>query len=145
MGPTRTISAVVDEVNMGNVYARSGPSIGLRATAPYVGGVAAPGGGQTVPAASSAPSTAGDQVVAKAFMVGNQGSIVSAFLVILALLVLLMFSAKKLGGEGEFSNIKMSFYNVLVISLAAIIGIPLFKALFTYIPVPGISKYALSV
>ena len=44
--------------------------------------------------------------------------------VFLGLLLLLMFIANKLGEDGEFGNIKLSAYNVLIISLAATVGQP---------------------
>lgn len=76
--------------------------------------------------------------------IGNQGSAIMAGLVFLGLLIGLMFVAKRLGNEGDFSNIKLSAFNVLVISLAALIGLPVWKYLFTRFPVPGLSTWALA-
>ena len=44
--------------------------------------------------------------------------------VFLALLLGLMFLAKRVGTDDDFRSIKPSAYNVLTISLAAIVGIP---------------------
>lgn len=61
-------------------------------------------------------------------------------------LVVLMWGAQKFGSEGEdFKNIKLSFFNILVISLAAILGISLFKILFTKVQVPGLSPLIAAV
>lgn len=62
-----------------------------------------------------------------------------------ALLIILMFAAAKLdGGDGKFSNIKGSFYNVLIIGLAAIAFIPLAKMVALRVKIPGISHWILA-
>ena len=65
--------------------------------------------------------------------------------VIAALLVALMYVAGRVGKEGEFSNIKLSAYNILVITLAAMIGFGLFKVTFAKFRVPGLSTYVHAV
>lgn len=61
-------------------------------------------------------------------------------------LVVLMWGAQKWGSQGEdFKNIKMSFFNILVISLASILGITLFKILFVRVRVPGLSDLIAAV
>jgi hypothetical protein len=89
-------------------------------------------------ASSSAPSNPAP------VMVGNQPNILVAGLVFVVLLLLLMFTAHKVGNESDFKNIKVSAYNALVIGLAAVITIPVFKYLFTKIPVPGLSTWVMA-
>lgn len=58
----------------------------------------------------------------------------------------LMWGAQRWGSEGEdFKTIRLSMYNILVISLAAILGISLFKILFTKLTVPGLSDLIAAV
>lgn len=64
---------------------------------------------------------------------------------LIILFVLLGIVAKKAGNESEFSNIRLSAYNVLMITLAAVIGIVGLKALFAKLPVPGLSTVLAAV
>jgi len=64
--------------------------------------------------------------------------------VFLGLLVLLMFIANRLGEESEFGNIKLSAYNVLIISLAATVGQPIWKYLAFRSGIKPISDWALA-
>jgi hypothetical protein len=83
--------------------------------------------------------------VAMAATVGASGNPLMAWGILIILLFALMFIAKRVGSEqSEFASIKMSFYNVIVISLAAVIGINFFKLVFTKFPVPGISTIFLN-
>jgi hypothetical protein len=86
---------------------------------------------------SNDASNTGD--VQKALAVGATGNTVTWWVSMAALLVLLMYSSQKFDGGGSYSNLKLSAYNILTITLAAIIGISLFKVLFTKFPVPGVS------
>ena len=49
--------------------------------------------------------------------------------ILVGLLIGLMFLGQKVGGVEPFSNIKMTFYNVVIITLCAIIGLSALKAL----------------
>lgn len=63
-------------------------------------------------------------------------------IIIVVALFALMWIAERFGSEGKsFSNIKLSAYNVLVIGLAAAIGLVTFKAFFTRFPVPGATTF----
>lgn len=64
---------------------------------------------------------------------------------ILAVYLVLSFIAKKAGQAEEFKNIRLSAYNVLTITLAAIIGLTLVKVAFTKFPVPGITPLVQAV
>lgn len=61
--------------------------------------------------------------------------------VLAVLLVGLMFAAKKAGQGSEFGNIKLSFYNVLTITLAAAVGVGFLKVVFSRFQVPGLTTY----
>ena len=82
--------------------------------------------------------------VAKAVSIGGQSSAVIGGVVFLALLLGLMFLAKYVGTDDDFRSIKPSAYNVLTISLAAIVGIPVWKFLVTKFPIPGVSTWVLT-
>lgn len=60
------------------------------------------------------------------------------------LLVLLMLIAQRLGAADDFSNIRASFYNVVVIGLSAAIFIPLLKLFAVKVPSPA-SGFILSI
>ena len=66
------------------------------------------------------------------------------FLVLAGMLVLLGFAARKYGTVEEFRDVRLSVYNVLIISLAAIIGINFWKIVFTKFPVPHITPVILA-
>lgn len=82
--------------------------------------------------------------VLKAVSIGGQSSAIIGGLVFLGLLLGLMFLAKRLGTDSDFAGIKPSAYNVLTISLAAIVGLPVWKYLVTRFPIPGVSTWVLS-
>lgn len=82
--------------------------------------------------------------VAKAVSIGGQSSAVIGGVVFLALMLGLMFLAKSVGTDDDFRSIKPSAYNVLTISLAAIVGIPVWKFLVTKFPIPGVSTWVLT-
>lgn len=82
--------------------------------------------------------------VSRAQMIGGQGSAVIAGIVLFGLLFGLMFLAKRLGTDDDFKSIKPTIYNVLTISLAAAVGLPLWKFAVTRFPVPGVSTWILA-
>ena len=63
----------------------------------------------------------------------------------LALLMVMVFVARKAGGDDEFRNIKPTFYNVMAITLTAIVGIVGRKVIATRWRVPGASDVRLAV
>ena len=82
---------------------------------------------------------------AVAAQIGASGSPLLALGVIAVLLFALMFIAKRFGSEAsEFASVKLSFYNIIVISLAAVIGINFFKLVFTKVKIPGVSAVFLA-
>ncbi len=95
---------------------------------------------------NGATATAGDSgEVSNSLSVGAQASPVIGAVVFLAMIIALAFLAKRFGGEEEFRNVRVSPYNVLIVSLAAIIGIPVWKYAFTKLPLPGVSTWVQSV
>lgn len=86
-------------------------------------------------AVNSVPSPATGAQAAQ----GLKAFSITWWLVMLAVLIGLMLLARLLGkGEG-FSNIKLSAYNLLVIGLAAVLGISFYKGLFGTFRVPYLS------
>ncbi len=59
--------------------------------------------------------------------------------VLVAALIGLKVVAERLGQGEEFRSIRVSIHNVLIISLAAIIGIAFFKVVFNRWRVPGLT------
>lgn len=86
----------------------------------------------------------GGSEVEQAAAVGMQGNLAIAGLVLFALLFGLMFLAKRLGTDDDFKSLKPSFYNVITVSLAAAVGLPIWKFVFTKLKVPGVSAWILA-
>lgn len=80
-----------------------------------------------------------------ALTIGGQTNPLMGLAVFGALVVGVMLLAQHLGEGEDFRNIRASAYNVLVISLVAVAGIPVWKFLFTRVKVPGVSAWVLSV
>jgi hypothetical protein len=91
--------------------------------------------GQNTPTSDAEQAVATYQPASNVFVGGA---------VFLGLLVLLMFVANRLGEESEFSNIKLSAYNVLIIGLAATVGQPIWKYLAFRSGIKPISDWALA-
>lgn len=85
-----------------------------------------------------------DMHVQEALQIGGQASPLMGLVVFVLMIVALTYIFGRYGGEGAFSNIKGSAYNVLLISLVAVAGIPVWKYAFTRIKVPGVSTWVLS-
>jgi hypothetical protein len=139
-------------LGVNDVYARGiyptamGPTLGTAGSSltPYDGdmtgmGFSAPinaDGSVTPPPtdATGAPDTS-----------GVAGQPLSWWFLLVVMLVALMYTAKKLGAGEEFKNLKLSVYNVVVISLAAIVGIGFFKVVFNKFKVPGLTNFVNAV
>lgn len=71
---------------------------------------------------------------------GTMGSPVVWLVVIVLLLIGFRFLAQK-GGEGaQFANLKVTVWNVILITLVAVVGITFMKVVFAKIPVPGLTQ-----
>lgn len=64
---------------------------------------------------------------------------------LIVVFIVLGMIAKKAGNESEFTNIRVSAYNILQVTLMAIIGIAGLKVVFTRFRVPGISTLVQAV
>lgn len=109
------------------------------------------GGGTTGTRASAfAPYTAGRPGTEVPTGGGSGGGFfgkpLSWWFVIVVLTVALMWTAQRYGSEGEqFKNVRLSVYNIVVISLAAMIGFGAFKVIFGKVRVPGLSDFVQAV
>ncbi len=102
------------------------------------------GAADTDPVTPANASAKGE--VAQAAAVGSMGNPLIWFVTFLVLLFALMFIAKRFGSEAsEFASIKLSFYNLVVIAFAAMIGINLFKMVFNRFKVPGLTTFVNAV
>lgn len=120
-----------------NVYpTANGPTTGVRASAatPYAAALTS----QT----SQAGTDSDGAIVTKGAFLGQP---FTWWGLLFAMLLGLMFVARKLGSDDEFRNIRLSAYNVIVISLAAIVGIAFFKVVFSRFRVPGLSDVVAAV
>lgn len=84
--------------------------------------------------------------VEDALAVGGQANPLVGFLVFLALVAATMWIAHRVGAaDGQFSNLKASAYNALMVGWLAILAIPVWKFVFTRFKVPGVSTWVHSV
>lgn len=91
---------------------------------------------------SQDPNSAGNPDGERAAPTGGLfGQPLTWWAVLAALLFGLMFAAKKAGQDSEFGNLRLSFYNILTVTLAAAVGIGFLKVVFTRVTVPGLSTY----
>jgi hypothetical protein len=104
-------------------------------------------GSAASPSDAVAPVNAGTQPeVVRAASVGALGNPLTWWVTIAVLLFALMFVAKRFGSEAsEFASIKLSVYNIVVITLAAVIGITFGKAALTRFKIPGLTTVMLAV
>ena len=126
---------VNNSVGVRNIYgAASGATTGQRAgaqTPATAGGVGMQDDGTNI--TDSVPTG------------GMFGKPLAWWAVFVVLLVALMWVAKRAGQASEFSNIRLSFYNILTIALAAAVGIGFLKVVFGRFTVPGLSTYVLAL
>jgi hypothetical protein len=67
------------------------------------------------------------------------GHAVTWWICIGIVLVVIKFLAEKGGDAGEFKNVRVGFFNIMVITLSAVVGLTLLKWVFGYYTIPGIS------
>jgi hypothetical protein len=129
----------VNQTFLRNIYpSATGQTVAVGGTGAQTNMVNNATPGQRVPGVDS------PDPVQRAVTIGNQANPVVAGLVLLGLLVGLMFLAKRLGADDDFRSIRPTVYNVIVISMAAVIGLPFWKYLATKFPVPGVSGWILA-
>ena len=129
-------SPVVNTTNIRNIYPGSGAaSTGLRASA---------GSNFTGRTTVSSSSEMGSSEVAQAVEVGNSQNPFVYWGAMVVVLLTLMWFSQRFGTMDEFKNIKLSAYNILVITLAAMLGFNLLKVVFTKWKVPGVTAVVLA-
>lgn len=135
-------SDVNNAINTRSIYPEgSGPTTAGRAGAltPYTAGRY--GGG-----VSSGASGNSNTLTSAPDSGGVFGKPVSWWVVLVIATVGLMYGAQRFGSQGEeFKTVKLSVYNIIVITLAAMIGFGAFKVVFGRFKVPGWSEYVMAV
>lgn len=107
-----------NEVTSGSITPANGPSVAAAATGSNKRSLTVSGSNSTAAPASAGAS--GGSAPA--------GSLVTGLIVFSALVAIIMFVTHKWGGESsDFSNVRASVYNVLIISLIAFVGLPVLK------------------
>lgn len=115
---------------------------------PRAGGTPTTSVRATAGASPRSPSPTGEAIsgdLGRAFTVAAASNPLYGFVVLAVLLVALSLLSQRVGTQEEFRNIRLSVFNVVVISLAAMIGILFWKVLFTRFPVPHITPAVLAV
>jgi hypothetical protein len=127
----------VDYLPIRNVY----PTLGGRT----LGDIAT---GETLgpPPEAVAAAGAAEAQVQQALAIGQRMSPVVGFLVFLLVAVLAAMLAQRVATDAERTGlVRASAVNALTVSAFAIAGIPVWKWIFTKVPVPGVSTWVLSV
>lgn len=76
---------------------------------------------------------------------GLLGQPVAWWVLLLALLYAVRFAGAKLGNGEEFRNLKVSVFNIVTVSLMAVVGIGFLKVLFNRFKVPGLTPFVNAV
>lgn len=135
----------VNSIPARNIYGSAGgATLGIASTAfsPYETDSVQGG------AMDSSGNVASSGDVASAGAAASRGFLGQPFtwwLILIAMLVGLKFVAQKLGEGEDFKSIRVSIHNVVIISLAAVIGIGFFKVVFNRWPVPGLTTFVNAV
>lgn len=125
----------VDLLPLRNVY----PTLGTRT----LGDIAT--GAEVGPPPEQVVS-GGEARIQQALAIGERLSPIVGFGLFLALALLVAWAASRVATDTErVGLIRASAVNALVVSGFAIAGIPLWKWVFTRLPVPGVSTWVLSV
>lgn len=110
------------------------------------GGTLATLGAAASPDSYSSGGAAGSEALAPAAAVDTPATGVGglAWWVGLAIIIgLILFAAKKTGNAGEFSNLRASTYNIVLITLVAIVGLTGLKIVATKVKdLPGLSGFS---
>jgi hypothetical protein len=136
----------VNTVPTRNVYSTApGATLGVASTAfsPYDMGTSSQSA--AMQADGSTASTSDTAAAGAAKSSGFLGQPFTWWLILVVLLIALKFVAQKLGDGEEFKSIRVSIHNVVIIALAAIIGIGFFKVIFNRWPVPGLTTFVNAV
>lgn len=126
------MSTFANALMMGDIYSQNGPTTAARAT----------GGGGVSPmqaVAASGPTTEPEVAAA----IGAMGKPLSWWFLFVVVLFGSGYLVKRYA-PNEFSNIKITPYNVVTIGWIAILGLTFWKVVFTRFKVPGLSSLVLS-
>lgn len=133
--------AGIQSVGIRNVYPQSyGATLGQSTSAPspYSGANA-----QNPKAAEGSNQANVSPEVQRAMATALLGKPLPFWLLLIVLTIALGWGVKKLPGVSEkedFKDLRVSFYNILIVSFMAIIGITFWKIVFTRFPVPGLTS-----
>ena len=125
----------IAEVRISDLYGNAGRS-------PTLSESATPGA--TRPGADESGEGGVPPELAGAFATIAMSKPIYGLAVLAGMVVLLGVVARRFGTVEEFRDIRLSVYNILIISLAAIIGINFWKLVFTRIPVPHVTPVVLA-
>lgn len=130
-----TTNGVASDVNFlprGNVYPGGD------------GGTLATLGSASSPDAYNSAGASGSDQIAPAVETPSTGVGGLAWWVGIVIVIgLIMFAAKKTGNAGEFSNLRASTYNILLITLVAVVGLTGLKIVASKIKnVPGLTGFS---
>lgn len=118
------------------------PTLGIMASATSRYG---PRGTTAPGAAGAAPSQTANDDISAAAEIGKQGNPLVALVAMLAMVLFLMWGSHKLGTDDDFKNVRLSAFNILTISFVALIGLPIWKFVFTkVIRLPGVTTIAIA-
>lgn len=132
------MNSAINTVGLRSIYpSATGMSVAQNATGPAT----VPNGSPQVAAADANP--AAQDPVSFASAVGQSGNVVVSGIVLLALVFGVMMLSEKFGGDGN-QSIKATFFNVMIIGLAASVGTPIWKYLAVKFPIPGVSSWILA-
>jgi hypothetical protein len=91
-------------------------------------GSVTPTSGASIAASATGQNRSNQQGSASASNAPPQGNIFHGLLIFAALLAIIMFVVHRFGGDSDdFSNVRASAYNILIISLISLAGIPLWR------------------
>lgn len=123
-----------DDVMARNVYPDApGATLGTTSTSPSSQGPAVSGGASEAAQAAEGAALRGGT------------SPLAFWAMFLVLLLGLFYVAQRVGDSSEFSNLKASAYNVLVVGLIAVVAIPPIKLAASKLPFPALRDYVLAV
>jgi hypothetical protein len=105
------------------------------------------GGGAAGQASQVSGASAGGTPQGNAPAGGNVlgGSAVVAIITLAVILGVIWWLAHRTGKESEFANIRASAFNILIITLMAIVGIIVLKVITSHVTVPGLSQVLANV
>lgn len=127
---------------VGQMNAMFGGSLGQRVSANSSAGSSL----QRVDEPANASAEMESSQTAKAAAVGASGNIAFSWVAMAIMFGVVMLAGQKLGSsEGNFGSIKLSAYNVVMITMVVLVGVPMAKALVAKFPIPGVSAIVLSV